>query len=314
MDESRRLSLVVGASALAALIVGAVFLFNLGSNTGLLRPRYQLITYFDDVQGLVAGAPVRLAGKDVGRVDSVTFAPIAEERPPVRVVMQVDRDVQDRIRSDSLASIGTIGLLGDKFVSLQPGTEAGKPLADGAEIASVSPLDLNVAVVRGTEAIDNIATLAENANRLVSDFHDSMASENVGEATQSLSDVVREVREGDGLLHSLIYDRYKGKGVESLEHSLATLDNVLAEIATGDGTLHQLIYDPAPEQNVVEVATSAGARLDSVLTKVDEGDGTLGLILNDPSLYADLKELVGGAQRSRAVQALIRLSGGEGDE
>jgi phospholipid/cholesterol/gamma-HCH transport system substrate-binding protein len=314
MEESRRLSLMVGAFALAALAVGAFLLFNLGSSTGLLQPRYQLITYFEDVQGLVAGAPVRLAGKDVGRVDSVSFAPLSAERPPVQVVMQIDSDVQDRIRNDSVATIGTIGLLGDKYVSLQPGTEAGVVLADGEEVASVSPLDLNVAVVRGTEAIDNIATLAENANRLVSGVADSMVGQNLGEAARGLSEVVAEVREGDGLLHSLIYDEYEGKGVESVEHSLATLDGILNEIATGDGTLHQLIYDPAPERNVVEVATDAGLKLDSVLGKIDAGEGTLGLLVNDPSLYGDLKDLVGGARRSLAVQALIRLSGGEGGE
>ena len=96
MDERRRLSLVVGLFLLAALGVGAFALLSLGTSTGLLEGRYRLITYFEDVQGLVAGAPVRLAGRDVGQVEFVTFSSQGDQRPPVRVVLQIRRDVQDR--------------------------------------------------------------------------------------------------------------------------------------------------------------------------------------------------------------------------
>ena len=58
----------------------------------------------------------------MGQVEVVTFGGLSEQRPPVRVVLQVVRDVQDRVRSDSVASIGTIGLLGDKYVALSMGT------------------------------------------------------------------------------------------------------------------------------------------------------------------------------------------------
>ena len=50
------------------------------------------------------------------------------------------------------------------------------------------------------------------------------------------------------------------------------------------------------------------ARLNSILAKVDRGEGSLGLLLNDATLYEDLKILVGGAQRSTLVRALIRMA------
>lgn len=309
MDDRRRLALVVGLFVIAALGFAAASLLTLGSRSGLLADHYRLVTYFDNVQGLVAGAPVRLAGKDVGTVEFVTFAPLEAELPAVRVVLRVNEDVRSRIRSDSVASIGTIGLLGDKYVEIQMGTSKGSVLDPGDELASVSPLDLSTAVERGTQAIDNIARLTENVNAVVEDFGEAMGGRRIAQATSALTEIVREVREGDGLLHALIYDRYEGGGVESIESSLATLEDILTAVAEGDGLLHRLVYEPVGDEEdpVVELARAA-ERLNAVLAKVDEGEGTLGLLVNDPSLYEDLRMLLGGAQRSFVVRSLIRLS------
>jgi phospholipid/cholesterol/gamma-HCH transport system substrate-binding protein len=318
MDERRRLSLVVGVFLVAALAVGAFVLLSLGTSAGLLEPRYRLVTYFEDVQGLVAGAPVRLAGKDVGQVELVSFGAQGDQRPPVRVVLQIVRGVQDRVRSDSVASIGTIGLLGDKYVAVSMGSAAGRVLEDDEELASVSPIDLSMAVVRGTEAIDNVASLAENLNRVVGSFHEAMGGQRLADATaaaakaaEDLGGVVREVREGDGLLHSLIYDEYAGGEGASLSRSLARIEDILTEIHEGEGVLHDLVYTPASEQELVRELERASARLASALEKVDEGQGTLGLLVNDPTLYYDLKALAGGTRRSWILRSLV---GGEEEE
>jgi phospholipid/cholesterol/gamma-HCH transport system substrate-binding protein len=308
MEGSRRLSLIVGAFLVLTLVVTGAVLLSLGSASGLLRPRYRLVTYFENVEGLVAGAPVRLAGKDVGRVEFVTFAPLEGDVPPVRVVLQIETSVQDRVRSDSVASIGTIGLLGDRYVEISMGTVQGRVLQEGDRIDSVSPVDLNDALVRGTEAIDNIATLTENLNGVVEEFGRSMGGRKMAESFTAMSEIVQEVQQGKGLLHSLIYDTYEGGGVESISRSLALLEAILQEIAEGDGVLHTLIYEPTSEQDVVMEALEAAARLNNILAKIDSGDGTLGLLLNDPTVYEDLKLLLGGAQRSLVVRSLIRLS------
>jgi phospholipid/cholesterol/gamma-HCH transport system substrate-binding protein len=306
MDDGGRRSLVVGSFVIVALALGAFALLSLGGGAGLLSPRYELITYFENVQGLVVSAPVRLAGKDVGRVSQVRFGRLGEARPPVRVVMQVDASVQDRIRSDSVASIATVGLLGDKYVELSMGTPEATVLGNGQEIASVSPMDLSAAVERGTQAIDNIATLAENVNQVVSDFGEAMGGQRAADVTRGLAEVVEEVKVGDGLLHSLIYDRYEGSGVDSAEKALITLEDILREVAEGEGLLHDLIYE---EADTLAGLAAADERLNSILEKIDAGEGTLGLLVNDPGLYADLQALLGGAQRSRVVRTLIRLSG-----
>jgi phospholipid/cholesterol/gamma-HCH transport system substrate-binding protein len=308
MDRDRRLSLVVGAFVVGILGVLAAAILSLSAERGIWTARYRLVTYFANVQGLIEGAPVRLAGKDVGSVEFISFAALGEDRPPVRVVLLVDEGVQHRVRSDSVATIGTIGLLGDKYVEISMGSPQGQVLADGMELASVSPLDLNEVVSRGTAAIEGITRLTENVNTVVDDFGRNMGGRGLAETVTAVSDMAKQVQQGQGLLHSLIYDTYEGSGVQSIEHSLATFEEILDEVARGQGILHTLIYEPPQEQDLVMEALAAGANLNSILQKIDRGDGTLGLLVNDPTLYDDLKLLVGGAQRSLLVRSLIRLS------
>jgi phospholipid/cholesterol/gamma-HCH transport system substrate-binding protein len=138
-----------------------------------------------------------------------------------------------------------------------------------------------------------------------------MGGAGIAESVIAMSEIAKEIQEGDGLLHSLIYDSYEGGGVQSVDRSLAILEEILDTIAHGDGIIHSLIYESPEDQQLVIQAFEAGANLNVVLEKVNRGEGTLGLLLNDPTLYEDLKLLVGGAQRSRVVRSLIRLSSEE---
>jgi len=307
MDRDRRLSLTVGTFALASLALLAVAILSLSSQQGIWTPRYRLVGYYDNVGGLIPGAAVGVAGTRVGRVESVGFAARPDGTPAVRVVLQIDREVQERIREDSVAGIATVGLLGDQMVEISMGTDEGRPLADGEEIRTLSPFDLNVMVTRGSQALESIRSLATNLDAVIGDFRAGLGERQVASTFDSLADIVREVREGDGLLHSLVYERYEGEAVANLEGSLASLDGILHEVEHGSGVLHSLIYDDPREQHLVREALEAGARLNSILGKVDRGEGTLGLLLNDPTLYEEVKILVGGANRSTLVRNLVRL-------
>jgi len=307
--HDRRTSLIVGVFSLAALGALAIAILSLSSKEGVFGARYRLVGYYENVQGLIANAPVWLAGTRVGRVESVNLGTRADGKPAVKVVLVVDQHVQDRIRADSSASIGTIGLLGDRYVEISLGSPSEAILQDGAEIRVSNPANLARAIDTGTQALDNIATLAKNLNTVVVGFQGDKGSKGLVSSVESVSDILGEVQHGHGLLHSLIYDEHEGGGMVSLNQSLATLEGILNEVATGKGLLHSLVYEPLSEQDVVLEALDAGARLNSILAKIDTGEGTLGLLVNDPSVYEDLKKLLGGAERSTVVRTLIQLSG-----
>jgi phospholipid/cholesterol/gamma-HCH transport system substrate-binding protein len=299
---------VVGAFVLISVGAAVVAILSLSSQQGVWRDRYQLVGHFDNVQGLIPNAPVWLAGKQVGRVESVDFEDRETGRQAVRVVLQVDRGVREQIREDSVASIGTMGLLGDRYVEISLGTGQAAALVAGGELRTINPTDVNLMIDKGAVALESVAVLAANLNEVVSDFRANVGGRRLAESIGDVADIVREVQDGDGLLHSLIYDEYEGSGVQSIERSLVTFEGILEEIANGHGVLHSLIYDELQEQDIVLEALAAGSKLNSILAKVDSGEGTLGLMVNDPTLYEDLKLLVGGANRSAIVRTMINLS------
>jgi phospholipid/cholesterol/gamma-HCH transport system substrate-binding protein len=311
VERDRRLALVVGTFVLVAVGSLALAILSLTAERGIFVTRYRLVAYFENVQGLLPGAPVWLAGKEVGRVEAIDFEPVGSDHP-LRVLMGIDVDVQDRIRSDSFVTIGTIGVLGDAYVEVTVGSADAKMLEPGDAIRAESPLNINTAVTKASRALDNVANLAENMNEVVKNFTSESGGQRAADAIAAGADVMIQIREGPGLLHSLIYREYDGQGVESVERSLALLENIMSEVAEGDGLLHTIIYDSAADQDVVRDVLAAVTRLNAILAKIDSGDGTLGLLVNDPTVYEDMQELLGGAKRSVVVRSLVRMLSDEG--
>jgi len=307
MESDRRLSLSVGLFVIVCLAAGAYAILTLTSQSRVFSSQYTVIARFANVQGLLPGAPIWLAGKQVGSVVSVELTRDGSFEP-VRVELQIDAAVQRYIRTDSVAKIGTIGVLGDAYVDVSVGSGAGQPIQDGNEIGTETPASLGVLLSKGTRALDQMATLAQNLNEVVAGFADEAGAQKLVDAVSSVSDIVIAVEQGNGLLHSLIYDEYTGGGVESIQRSLESLESIMDEVRLGEGIMHTLIYDSPTDQDVVMQALEAGAKVNSIMGKVDRGEGSLGLLVNDPTLYEDLKELLGGAKRSAVVRTLIGLA------
>src|SRR5512138_1024107 len=201
MQDRNRTSLIVGSFALAAVAALALAILSLSSQDHVFRSRYHLVGFYENVQGLIPNAPVWLAGTRVGRVESVSLGARADGKPAVKVALVVDHSVQERIRADSTASIGTIGLLGDRYVEVTLGSPDQAVLEDGSEISTVTPANLAKVMDTGTQALDNIATLAKNLNNVVVGFQGSKGGDGLGNSIASVGDILSQIQHGDGLLH-----------------------------------------------------------------------------------------------------------------
>jgi phospholipid/cholesterol/gamma-HCH transport system substrate-binding protein len=115
----RTINLAVGAFLVLGLL-GLLFLALKVSNLmGASVPKgYQVYALFDDIGGLKPSSAVRSAGVLVGRVQSIDFD---DQRYQARVTLLLDGNVQ--FPKDSSAQILTSGLLGEKYIGLQPGAD-----------------------------------------------------------------------------------------------------------------------------------------------------------------------------------------------
>ena len=91
---------------------------------GFFWQRYSLKTRFTNVAGLKPGSPVRVAGVEVGTVTEVDFA--GEQ---VEVIFEVNKDIRDRITTESVATLGSVSLLGESAVDITPSTP-GTPIPE----------------------------------------------------------------------------------------------------------------------------------------------------------------------------------------
>lgn len=94
---------------------------------------YSLFARFTTVSGLRAGSPVNMLGIEVGRVGRLTMDQ-KDQKAVVEIRIQKDIKVYD----DAIASIKTEGLIGDMFLSIDPGG-AGKLLGPGGTITETQP-------------------------------------------------------------------------------------------------------------------------------------------------------------------------------
>ena len=100
------------------------------------------------------------------------------------------------------------------------------------------------------------------------------------------------------------FQTLRAAGIRPLLASGCSVKEALERFQAGE--LHSN-NDAPTEQDVLMQFLAAGARLNSILAKVDRGEGTLGLLLNDPTLYEEVKQLVGGANRRTVVRSLIQM-------
>jgi hypothetical protein len=123
-------NVTVGIFVSVALAVLALAVFVIGQERSMFKRKTRLWTSFSDINGLVVGAPVRLAGVDVGRVQAIDFASELNQLD-ARISLVIEDRYMGRVRSDSRAYIDSKGLLGDKIINVSVGTPKGLPLNEG---------------------------------------------------------------------------------------------------------------------------------------------------------------------------------------
>lgn len=283
----------VGVFVFVTLAILAIFIFAVTGEGVLFARHVDYKTYLPDVAGLKAGAPVRLAGFEVGTVRGVGLTDFREDPShKAEVRFRVRQEFRTYIRTDSLAYITTEGLLGESVLEIDPSL-AGEMVPQGG-------------VVPGTQK-GNIKQIVQNVDRITGDVRALIADVRAGKGTMgklvydpALYDrAARAVNEfqsltqraaaGEGTLGKLmvseeLYNQLKG--------TATTLDNVAQDLQSGKGTLGKLIY----ETTIYDKAESFVQRADRLAARVESGEGTLGKLITQDALHEDVKQTFANAR------------------
>ena len=110
------------------LFIGVVYF--IGSRQSLFGSSIKIHAIFNDVSGLQSGNNVRLSGIKIGTVESVDI--ISDSS--VNVTMLIDKSSSQFVKKDAFAAIESNGLMGNKVVSISPGSVQARQIQDGDEI------------------------------------------------------------------------------------------------------------------------------------------------------------------------------------
>jgi len=301
----------VGAMVIIGLTILAIAIFFISGQVGFFSRRYTLKTYLSDAGGLREGAQVRLTGVAAGNVKHIEISPYSNPARAVEVVMTVTRAYKDQIRTDSVASIATVGLLGESYVNITRGSPGQEVVPDGGVLKSSEGAEIRQVVQNADDVIINLRVLSSKLNDITGQMesgkgtagkliYDQTLYNHLNKTADLLDKMVTRVDEGKGSLGKLMVDEtLYNKTTATFDH----LNQVLDDVEHGPGSLAKFVSDPAVYNNVNHLVAQANSLFDGI----NQGHGTLGKLATDSQLYDRVNQTF-----DRLDQVSGRMADGQG--
>ncbi len=256
-----------------------------GGGTSIFEPKNEFTAYFQNIDGLLAGSPIWMAGVEVGNVKSIKFVNLDSLRV-VQIVGRVKEDVWPMVTTKSEVALGTIGFLGDKYVEVFPSHE-GDPLEEGGILPTRDIGSAEDLFAAGEDAMNEAGGLVRNLDTVLTRINDGRGT--LGQMAvndtlyHSLTSLMTEMTRLTAALQ-----KNQERITVSLEQTASAVADLSAKVNENQGTIGRLVNDPKLYDNL---ATST-ARLDTIMQRINMAEGSLGLLVNDTSLYNDVSNLL----------------------
>jgi phospholipid/cholesterol/gamma-HCH transport system substrate-binding protein len=302
MPRTRSLAwaeLKIGVVSIFAVVMASILIFLLSGSGGFFWQRYGVKTVLTNTAGLKIGAPVRVAGVEVGSVIDVAFL-----GDRVEVLMTVGKENQPRITTTSVASLGSVSLLGEAAIDITASSR-GTPIPEWGYVpsgrAAGTVADVTQQASAGLEAAtDLVQDIRSGRGTIGRLFTDESLYRELTTLVSSAETVANNINQGRGTVGRLMNDP---SAARSLERSLENLQVMTARIRAGEGSLGKLLTD----DSLAASMKSAASNLDSFTERINRGEGTLGKLATDDELYNRLNSV-----SARLDKVVASLQQGEG--
>lgn len=323
--------LKVGLTVLAACITLGVLIFLMSGTGGLFTTKILLKSYFDNANGLRVGAPVRLAGVDIGNVTNIRVVQDrTKQLTPVEVLMKVNTRYRFNLRKDSLTLLSTAGVLGETYIDIDSSQAKGPPAADGDVLPSREVPDFGDMVRAGQGTLQNMDALIKRLDRIVAFVESGQGSvgkllydpalyNRLNATVNEFQGLVNQVAQGKGTLGKLFSDE---ELYQKVNGTVDKLNTVIDDLNAGKGSAGKFLKDPAlyntandtianMKKLTDDINAGKGAigkmtkdeefahklqnvmdKLSTISDRLEAGEGTAGKLLRDPSLFTDADQML----------------------
>lgn len=195
----------LGMFILIGLVLFVALVYFVGKQKNMFGSTIRLKAKFKTVSGLKVGNNVRFSGINIGTVDLIELA----TDTIVNVEIIIKKEVQQFIKSDALASIGSDGLMGDKVLTISPGTPSNKEVKDNDVIGSKTAIEME-------DIMNSIKTSVDNA----------------GIITAQIAEFSSKMNNGNGALSKLISDENLSNSITQTVANLQVSSQKFAKFTT----------------------------------------------------------------------------------
>ncbi len=318
----------VGIFVLLGLLILTYFTFRISKLGGISGKGYNLTVDFETAAGLEPKANVKMAGVPIGKVEAIQLV-----GKNARLVLRIHDGV--RIPIDSVASIQTQGLLGEKYVEILPGEDPSRMLPPKGKIANTLP----------PASLDEITRKVSEISTDIRSFTQTL-SQTLGteEGRKAVSDILRNVRETTEVLKKVVAGNEErlnrilanvdvlsadlreisSANKEDLRATIANLRSLSETLKTEAPGLARKLEDMSSQvsgvlgenrENIresIQNLKTASAKLDNtldsagrVLAKIERGEGTIGKLVSDNTTINTINDTLEGINRYvRRTEAL----------
>lgn len=274
--------LKIGSFVVGVLII-SFFVINYLRGEDILNREMELESRYDNVEGLVASAPVYIKGYKAGKVAEVTYEPQTDD---FKVICSVRKEF--RIPADSRMTIYSVDIMGGKGVRIDLGTSE-ELVTDGAILVPAFEYGLLDGLGAGlepllskvSETLDSLNVTVAGVNRMLSEGNQASLSRTLAHLEKTMGDVSAIASSIGGRSEEL--DSF----IVNLAALSNTLGNVVAKVDTTMSGVASVVSD-VEESDIKGVIASFKVLLENI----NDPDGTLGKLLVDGSVYDSVDGLL----------------------
>ena len=220
------------------LLISMVTIFMLNKENPLFSRRYYILAEVPNAQSLKIGAAVQLKGIKVGSVTSIEI----KNLETLVITLGILNEYHEWIKKDSFISFKTQGVLGDKFLEVLGGTDA-SPICQAGDVLAV----------KDTSQFDHIITKSEDlvvlAGSILSKFDKLLSSVEENRLEKILKNL-ESLTNNTNKLMSTMNDKNVTSTIANFKQSSETMTKITKQIEEGPGTLHALIYDQSLHEDM----------------------------------------------------------------
>ena len=226
-------NVTIGIFVVTGVALFTLAIFLIGDQRRAFAQQIELYAEFTNLNGLTKGAKVRVAGFEAGELTNIGVPNSPASR--FRLKLRIDQQVHGLVRTDSLVTIATEGVVGDKFLLIRPGSSQAPEAPSSSTLPSKEPLDM-------ADLLEKSAGLLNNASGTMNVVADKLSGtlDAVTNTVNNANDIVVGVKQGKGTVGMLLHDETTAANIRE---AVANVQQATTSLKDGSKQADALISD-----------------------------------------------------------------------